>query len=166
MVLLDASSEPEIPVYDRLHAGEWVDGTVQPAPNQTIDIHATVDELRHAPSLGAMPLVVVTAGVLEDRWLATVPMLEARAQDRIAVVRLDPGARPWKGTLPAHERSQDRRGRDACRRPRGSVGRGAASVQRDPRHRPDRGVPGAWRARASGGPPERLSAARPPPVEP
>ncbi|MGZ4132607.1 MAG: alpha/beta fold hydrolase [Actinomycetota bacterium] len=84
MVLLDASSEPEIPVYDRLHAGKWVDGSVQPAPNQTIDIHATVRELRHAPSLGAMPLVVVTAGILEDHWLATEPVVEARAQTRLA----------------------------------------------------------------------------------
>jgi pimeloyl-ACP methyl ester carboxylesterase len=33
MVLLDASSEPEIAAYDRLHAGPWIDGTVQPAPN-------------------------------------------------------------------------------------------------------------------------------------
>ena len=32
MVLLDASSEPEVAVYDRLHAGPWIDGTVQPAP--------------------------------------------------------------------------------------------------------------------------------------
>ena len=89
MVLLDASSEPEIPVYDRLHAGAWVDGTVQPAPNQTIDIHATVRDLEHAPSLGAMPLVVVTAGILEDRWLATVPALEARAQTRLAGLSAD-----------------------------------------------------------------------------
>ena len=89
MVLLDASSEPEIPVYDRLHAGKWVDGTVQPAPNQTIDIHATVRELLHAPSLGAMPLIVVTAGILEDHWLATVPQLEARAQRRLAGLSTD-----------------------------------------------------------------------------
>jgi pimeloyl-ACP methyl ester carboxylesterase len=32
MVLLDASSEPEVAVYDRLRAGPWIDGTVQPAP--------------------------------------------------------------------------------------------------------------------------------------
>ena len=32
IVLLDASSEPEIAVYDRLHAGPWIDGTAQPAP--------------------------------------------------------------------------------------------------------------------------------------
>jgi len=55
MVLLDASSEPEVAVYDRLHAGPWIDGTVQPAPNQQIDIHATVRQLETAHSLGQMP---------------------------------------------------------------------------------------------------------------
>ncbi len=45
LVLLDASSEPEIPVYDRLHAGPWDDGTIRPAPNQRIDIHASVRAL-------------------------------------------------------------------------------------------------------------------------
>ena len=89
MVLLDASSEPEIPVYDRLHAGAWVDGSVQPAPNQTVDIHATVRELRTAPSLGAMPLIVVTAGILEDHWLATEPVVEAKAQTRLAKLSTD-----------------------------------------------------------------------------
>jgi pimeloyl-ACP methyl ester carboxylesterase len=84
LVLLDASSEPEIPVYDRLHAGAWNDGTVSHAPNQRIDIHASVRELERAPALGATPLIVVTAGVLQDRWLATVPKLEARAQTRLA----------------------------------------------------------------------------------
>jgi len=89
LVLLDASSEPEIPVYDRLHAGAWHDGTVQPAPNQRIDIHASVRELEGAPSLGAMPLIVVTAGVLEDRWLATVPHIAALAQTRLASLSTD-----------------------------------------------------------------------------
>jgi hypothetical protein len=36
MVLLDASSEPEVGVYDRLHAGPWIDGTVHPAPCQQV----------------------------------------------------------------------------------------------------------------------------------
>jgi pimeloyl-ACP methyl ester carboxylesterase len=90
MVLVDASSEPEIPVYDRLDAGPWVDGSRQPAgPNQTIDIHATVSELEAAPSLGAMPLVVITAGILEDQWLRTAPALEARAQTRLADLSTD-----------------------------------------------------------------------------
>lgn len=84
LVLIDASSEPEIPVYDRLHAGPWIDGTVMPALNQKIDIHATVRQLEHAESLGSLPLVVITAGILQDRWLKTVPMLEARAQTRLA----------------------------------------------------------------------------------
>ncbi len=85
LVLLDASSEPEIPVYDRMHAGPWDDGTVFPAPNQRIDIHTSVRELEQAPSLGATPLVVVTAGVLDsDKWLKQVPKLEARAQTRLA----------------------------------------------------------------------------------
>jgi pimeloyl-ACP methyl ester carboxylesterase len=84
MVLVDASSEPEVAVYDRLHAGPWIDGTVQPAPNQRIDIHATVRQLERAPSLGRMPLIVITAGILQDRWLKTVPRLEARAQTRLA----------------------------------------------------------------------------------
>jgi pimeloyl-ACP methyl ester carboxylesterase len=64
MVLLDASSKPEVAVYDRLHTGPWIDGTVQPAPNQTINIVATVRQLERAPSLGQMPLIVVTAGIL------------------------------------------------------------------------------------------------------
>ena len=85
LVLLDASSEPEIPVYDRMHAGPWDDGTVFPAPNQRIDIHTSVRELEQAPSLGAMPLIVVTAGILDsDKWLKKVPTLEARAQTRLA----------------------------------------------------------------------------------
>lgn len=69
MVLLDASSEPEVAVYDRLHAGPWIDGTVHPAPNQKINIHATVRQLETAPSLGRMPLIVITAGRLQDQWL-------------------------------------------------------------------------------------------------
>jgi pimeloyl-ACP methyl ester carboxylesterase len=89
MVLLDASSEPEVAVYDRLHAGPWIDGTVQNAPNQTIDIHATVRQLERAPSLGRMPLIVVTAGILQDQWLKTVPKLEAKAQTRLAMLSAD-----------------------------------------------------------------------------
>ena len=89
MVLLDASSEPEVAVYDRLHAGPWIDGTIQPALNQTIDIHATVRQLERAPRLGRMPLIVVTAGILQDRWLKTVPVLEARAQTRLASLSAD-----------------------------------------------------------------------------
>ena len=89
MVLLDASSEPEVAVYDRLHAGPWIDGTVQPAPNQKINIHATVRQLERAPSLGRMPLIVVTAGILQDHWLKTVPALEARAQTRLALLSAD-----------------------------------------------------------------------------
>jgi len=89
MVLIDASSEPEIPVYRRLHAGPWIDGTVTPAPNQRVDIGATVRQLESAPSLGTMPLVVITAGILQDRWLRTVPGLEARAQTRLADLSAD-----------------------------------------------------------------------------
>lgn len=89
MVLLDASSEPEIAVYDRLHAGPWIDGTVQPAPNQKINIHITVHQLERAPSLGRLPLIVVTAGILQDQWLKTVPALEARAQTRLALLSAD-----------------------------------------------------------------------------
>jgi hypothetical protein len=89
MVLLDASSEPEVAVYDRLHAGPWIDGTVQPAPNQKINIHATVRQLQRAPSLGRVPLIVVTAGILQDQWLKTVPQLEARAQTRLALLSAD-----------------------------------------------------------------------------
>jgi hypothetical protein len=76
-------------VYDRLHAGAWIDGTVRPAPNQRLDIHASVEELERAPSLGAMPVIVVTAGILEDPWLATVPHLEAVAQTRLASLSTD-----------------------------------------------------------------------------
>ncbi len=31
-----------------------------------------------------MPVVVITAGILEDQWLRTVPALEAEAQTRLA----------------------------------------------------------------------------------
>jgi pimeloyl-ACP methyl ester carboxylesterase len=78
MVLIDVSSEPEVPVYERLKAGPWIDGT------DKIDIHATVRELHAAGDLGDMPLIVVTAGIIEDEWLATVPKLAARAQVRLA----------------------------------------------------------------------------------
>ena len=78
MVLLDVSSEPEVPVYERLDAGPWIDGT------DRVDIHATVRELHAAGDLGDIPLAVVTAGILEDEWLATVPKLAARAQVRLA----------------------------------------------------------------------------------
>jgi pimeloyl-ACP methyl ester carboxylesterase len=84
MVLLDASSEPEIPVYERLHAGPWIDGTVEPGPNQRLDMRATVRELRRSPGLGEMPLIVVTAGILQDQWLSTVPALASRAQTQLA----------------------------------------------------------------------------------
>src|SRR4029078_3521939 len=53
------------------------------------DIHASVRELERAPSLGAMPLIVVTAGVLEDRWLPTVPQREAKTQTRLASLSSD-----------------------------------------------------------------------------
>ena len=89
MVLLDASSEPEVAVYDRLHAGPWIDGTVHPAPNQRINIAATVRQLERAPRLGRMPLIVITAGILQDQWLATVPRLEAKAQTRLALLSAD-----------------------------------------------------------------------------
>jgi pimeloyl-ACP methyl ester carboxylesterase len=78
MVLIDVSSEPEVPVYERLDAGPWLDGT------DRIDIHATVRELHTAGDLGDIPLIVVTAGIIDDQWLATVPELAARAQVRLA----------------------------------------------------------------------------------
>jgi pimeloyl-ACP methyl ester carboxylesterase len=78
MVLIDVSSEPEVPIYERLGAGPWIDGA------DRIDIHATVRELHAAGDLGDIPLVVVTAGRIEARWLGTVPKLAARAQVRLA----------------------------------------------------------------------------------
>jgi pimeloyl-ACP methyl ester carboxylesterase len=78
MVLIDVSSEPEVPVYERLDAGPWIDGM------DRVDIHATVRELHAAGDLGYIPLVVVTAGIIDDEWLATVPKLAARAQARLA----------------------------------------------------------------------------------
>jgi hypothetical protein len=36
-----------------------------------------------------MPLMVVTAGILQDRWLKTVPKLEASAQTRLAMLSAD-----------------------------------------------------------------------------
>ncbi len=79
MVLIDASSEPEIPVYRRLHAGAWIDGGTK------VDIDEVSDEVRHA-RLGDAPLVVLTAEVLEDEWLSQVPDLAARAQARLATL--------------------------------------------------------------------------------
>jgi hypothetical protein len=78
MVLIDVSSEPEVPIYERLHAGPWIDG------KDKVDIHATVRELHAAGDLGDIPLVVVTAGMIQDEWLATVPKLAARSQARLA----------------------------------------------------------------------------------
>jgi len=83
MVLIDVSSEPEVPVYERLHAGPWIDGS------DKIDIHATVRELHAAGDLGGIPLIVVTAGIIEDEWLATVPKLASRAQVRLAGLSSD-----------------------------------------------------------------------------
>ena len=78
MVLIDVSSEPEVPVYERLDAGPWIDRT------DRIDMDATVRELRVAGDLADIPVVVVTAGIIEDEWLATVPILAARSQARLA----------------------------------------------------------------------------------
>ena len=36
-----------------------------------------------------MPLIVITAGILQDRWLKTVPELEAKAQTRLAGLSAD-----------------------------------------------------------------------------
>jgi hypothetical protein len=89
MVLADASSEPGVAAYDRLHAGPWIDGTVQPAHNQRINIHATVRQLEQAPSLVRIPLIVGAAGILQDRWLKTVPELEARAPNTARLLSAD-----------------------------------------------------------------------------
>ena len=83
MVLIDVSSEPEVPVYERLDAGPWIDHT------DRIDIHETVRELRAAGDVGDIPLIVITAGIIEDEWLATVPELAARAQSRLAGLSSD-----------------------------------------------------------------------------
>jgi hypothetical protein len=42
-----------------------------------------------AGDLGDIPLVVVTAGIIEDEWLATVADLAARAQARLAGLSSD-----------------------------------------------------------------------------
>ena len=36
-----------------------------------------------------MPLIVITAGILQDRWLKTIPVLEATAQARLALLSAD-----------------------------------------------------------------------------
>jgi len=46
-----------------------------------------VRQLERAPDLSQMPLIVVTAAILQDRWAETVPKLEARAQARLALLR-------------------------------------------------------------------------------
>jgi pimeloyl-ACP methyl ester carboxylesterase len=82
MVLIDASSEPEIPIYRRLHAGAWIDGGMK------VDIDEVADEVRRA-RLGDMPLVVLTAELIEDEWLKTVPRQAAAAQARLATLSSD-----------------------------------------------------------------------------
>jgi alpha/beta hydrolase fold len=79
MVLIDASSEPEIPIYRRLHAGAWVDGGTR------VDIDEIADEVRGA-RLGGKPLVVLTAELIEDEWLSQVPDEAAAAQARLATL--------------------------------------------------------------------------------
>lgn len=79
MVLIDASSEPEIPIYRRLHAGAWIDGGTK------VDIDEVSDEVRHV-RLGGKPLVVLTAELLEDEWLSQVPEQAAAAQARLATL--------------------------------------------------------------------------------
>jgi pimeloyl-ACP methyl ester carboxylesterase len=79
MVLIDASSEPEIPIYRRLHAGAWIDGGTK------VDIDEVTDEVRHV-RLGNTPLVVLTAELIEDEWLSQVPGQAAAAQARLATL--------------------------------------------------------------------------------
>jgi pimeloyl-ACP methyl ester carboxylesterase len=79
MVLIDASSEPEIPIYRRLHAGAWIDGGTK------VDIDEVADEVRHV-RLGGKPLVVLTAELIEDEWLSQVPEQAAAAQARLATL--------------------------------------------------------------------------------
>jgi pimeloyl-ACP methyl ester carboxylesterase len=78
LVLIDASSEPETPIYRALHAGAWIDGGMK------VDIDEVIAELAAAPSLDAELLVVLTAGIIEDEWLKTVPAKERSFQDRLA----------------------------------------------------------------------------------
>jgi hypothetical protein len=58
-----------------------------------------VRQLERAPDLSQMPLIVVTAGILQDRWLRTVPRLEARAQARLALIRDSECAGIVSGTI-------------------------------------------------------------------
>jgi alpha/beta hydrolase family protein len=83
IVLIDASSEPEIPIYERLHAGAWIDG------EDKVDIHSMVGRLHAAGDLGSTPLVVITAGILDDKWLKQFPQAEAKAQARLASLSSD-----------------------------------------------------------------------------
>jgi pimeloyl-ACP methyl ester carboxylesterase len=83
MVLIEASSEPEVPIYERLHAGPWIDDT------DRIDIHATVRQLHAAADVGDIPLIVVTAENISDEWLATTPALASKAQARLADLSTD-----------------------------------------------------------------------------
>ncbi len=141
MVLIDVSSEPEVPVYERLDAGPWIDGT------DRIDIHATVRELHAAGDLGDIPLVVVTAGIIDDEWLATVPKLAARAQARLAGLSSNAyaGRRDRLGALRARGRpGRGARGDRAGGRRR-PVGIGAGAVRRRVRAR---WTPPAWRRAA------------------
>ena len=79
MVLIDASSEPEIEIYRRLHADAWVDGGMR------VDIDDVADDVRKV-RLGAKPLIVLTAEIIEDEWLSQVPDEAAAAQARLATL--------------------------------------------------------------------------------
>lgn len=83
LILEDASNEWEEPIYRRLHAGPWIDGGVH------MDIAATVRELGEADrpgDLGELPIVVVSAQIIKDRWLKTVPDRERSFQARLAAL--------------------------------------------------------------------------------
>ncbi len=80
MVLEDSSQEDEVALYKEAHAGPWIDGGAK------IDITRTVAQLRAAGTLGAKPLVVVTAGIYED---VLDPVAEARIQDELATLSTD-----------------------------------------------------------------------------
>jgi pimeloyl-ACP methyl ester carboxylesterase len=77
MVLEDSSQEDEVDAYRKVPAGRepWVDGDAR------IDIEATEAALRDAPTLGELPLVVVTAGIYED---VLDPAFAMRMQERLA----------------------------------------------------------------------------------
>ena len=77
MVLIDVSSEPEVPVYERLRPVHGSTGRTDRHPRDGPRAPRCGRPRRHPAGRG-------DRGIIEDEWLATVPKLAARSQARLA----------------------------------------------------------------------------------